>query len=539
MPLVRSSCMALVIYAVSGVVFASHFDVYILTGQSNSLGTTSSNETMISPGTHVADAQTHFFWSNVNTTSTDPGSINLYGNSGGMITTLQAQQGDGGGNPTFWGPEFGLARTLYDSGNADVMIIKLSRGGGGNSFWLPPSGHMHNHLQAQLDIALSAIENLGHTFAVKGLMYLQGESNNAAEAAAADSRLQTLISNVQSHINSNYANAAGNMYSVVGEIAASQSSGNRSLTTNLQEALGDSSNQVAFFRTRDQPLKADGIHFGGGAKLEIGRRFADAFNSRTWVEHPNLLAGYSANEGSVEAIPHPIAQGLRESGAQILGVTMEEVNDSGTPAWRILDNSSSSNPEYRQTLVSDDFQKMFEQGWVFKTTVKVVSGGGLALWGVDTADDPGWGVVGANGNLNGFQLNRVNGDELVVGLWQGANPVNLGPGSADQFHTFELRGAAGSRLFDFYIDGAIQEAGVDLTLGSGHPSFKNALVFNSGSTGGTGLEVYWNEVSLFVVPEPAAGYLAAFCGIVLLVQQAIRRTRNGSADSPRLTPTAS
>ena len=181
------------------------------------------------------------------------------------------QQGDGGANTMFWGPEFGMARTLFDAGNANVMVIKASRGGGGNGFWLPTTGHMNNHLLAQIDVALTAAQNAGHTFDVKGFMYLQGESNGAAEAAAAGTRLQALIDGVQSHINANFSDAAANMYSVIGEVAASGSSANRITTTNMQKALATASATVGFFETHDQLLKSDNIHFGKDAKLEIGR----------------------------------------------------------------------------------------------------------------------------------------------------------------------------------------------------------------------------------------------------------------------------
>ncbi|MGI9456391.1 MAG: sialate O-acetylesterase, partial [Aeoliella sp.] len=493
----------LVVLAASTPVPAENLDVYILTGQSNSLGTTNLEGAGFDPGVHPADAQTEFFWSNVSTSSSDPNNIVLYGDSGGAITTLQMQQG-ASPSPNFWGPEFGMARTLFDSGNSNVMVIKASRGGGGNQFWLPTTGHMHNHVLAQVDAGLTAAENAGHTFDVKGFMYLQGESNNGAGAAAADTRLQTLIDDVQTHINTNYAGAAANMYSVIGEIAASTSNANRAMTTNLQQALAASSSSIGFIPTRDQPLKSDGIHFGRNSKLEIGRRFGDAFNSRSWVEGPNVLAGYSANQGSADAVPHPIVQGLTELGGIIPGVTLDEINDGGTPAWRVVDNSRNANPGYQQALDAPDFQQMFDQGWNLKATAKVISGGGLALWGVDTGNDPGWGIAGGSGNLNGFQLSRVNGDELEVGLWQNQTPVNLGPGSADLYHTFELRGAAGSSLFNFYIDGQLQSTGHDLTTGTGFAGFENSLTFNSGTSGGTGLEVYWNEVSLTVVPEPAS-----------------------------------
>lgn len=258
---------------------AKCFDVYILTGQSNSLGTTELEGTTFDPGTHPADICTAFFWSNVAPSSSDPNNITLYGDSAGSITRLKMQQGDGV-NPSFWGPEFGFARRLFEAGRSDVMIIKVSRGGGGNRHWLPTTGHMANHLLKQIDLALTSIRNSGDTFTIRGLMYLQGESNSDDEAAVADSRLQTLIDYVQSHINADYSGAAASMYTVVGELASSSAGAARVKTTALQKSLAMGSCKVDFFETNDLPLKSDAIHFGRDAKLEIGRRFADAFISQ-------------------------------------------------------------------------------------------------------------------------------------------------------------------------------------------------------------------------------------------------------------------
>ena len=500
---------------------ADVFDVYLLTGQSNSLGTTNL-EDPFDPGFHPADGETDFYWSNVSTSSTDPNNIVLLGDSEGGITTLQMQQG-AAPSPNFWGPEFGLARTLWDGGQPNALVIKVSRGGGGNSAWLPSSGHMHNHFLTEIETALTALQDAGHAFDVRGLMYLQGESNNATEANLADVRLSGLIDSVQSHINANFSNAASEMYSVAAEIAASQSNANRMTSTARQRALGSANNHIAFFETRDLAVKSDGLHFGRGAKLEIGRRFADAFHSQSWIEDPRRLGGYSANVGSLQAIPHPVAQGYSEM-AEGNDISAQGFNDAGTPAWRTQDNNLSEHVDYRQTLTSDDFHKMFTDGWTFQVTAKVVSGGGLALWSIGQNDDPGWGLDFRT--MNGFELERVNGDELAVHLWQEeSTTVNLGPGSADAFHSFEIRGAAGTRLFDFYVDGILRSSGHDLRDGLGILGVENQFLFASdltipraGPREGVGMhDVYWNELSLHTVPEPATHSLVALSVMILLL----------------------
>jgi len=257
--------------------------VYILTGQSNSLGTTQFegiNPALYGPGSHDADGVTMFFWSNVDAGNTAYPPV-LYGDSGGGLLSLQVQQG-GGADPSFWGPEFGLARRLYEAGDGEVLIIKASRGGGGNTWWdkasfevEPDNGHMWGHLADTTELALGAALELGRGVEVRGLLYLQGESNSDSEAALADVRLADLVANLTAHIEGVVPGAAADMHTVIGEIAASGSTSARVSTTELQEALAESSPDISFVGTSDLPLKEDGIHFGKAAKLAIGERFAD------------------------------------------------------------------------------------------------------------------------------------------------------------------------------------------------------------------------------------------------------------------------
>ncbi|MCA9241813.1 MAG: hypothetical protein KDA37_16500 [Planctomycetales bacterium] len=276
-------------------------DVYIITGQSNSLGTTSL-EVSAGPGEHAADTQTEFYWSNVRSTNVGYPPA-LYGDSAGSLAPLQTQQGDGAANPSFWGPEFGLARRLNETGSQNVLIIKASRGGGGNTYWDKTAydadndaGHMWGHLRDTVDAGLAAVDN-ADTFQVRGLVYLQGESNSPSEAAVADARLQALIGNLKGHIESTYPGVTDNMHTVVGEIAASGSSSSRIQTTQLQSALASGYPSISFVTTNDLPLKSDGIHFGSAAKLTIGQRFADVFIGVS--EQPNGITGDVNQDGVV------------------------------------------------------------------------------------------------------------------------------------------------------------------------------------------------------------------------------------------------
>lgn len=273
----------LLLASVPTVAHAELLNVYILTGQSNALGTTSNEGTTAAqygPESNASDMHTKFFWSNVSGGGYPP---NVYGDSAGSIKSLQIQQGRGV-DPTFWGPEFGFARALSTAGPTNLLIIKACRGGGGNTLWDKSSfdadhasGHMWGHLRDTVDAGLTAAIARGHQVRVRGLLYMQGESNASAEAAIADQRLSKLSADLQQHIDANFPHVADGMKTVIGEIAASSSNADRMTTTSLQRSLSDRSAIMVFIQTHDLPLKSDGLHFGRDAKLEIGRRFAEPF----------------------------------------------------------------------------------------------------------------------------------------------------------------------------------------------------------------------------------------------------------------------
>ena len=262
---------------------AAPVDVYIFTGQSNALGTTELETADSYPHPHPADAAIRMFWSNV-TADNSLYPPKLYGNSAGRFAPLQIQQGDGKANPRFWGPEFGFARILYEANWTNFVIIKATRGGGGNSYWdkstfeiNPNRGHMWGHLRDTVQAALAALVKEGKPFVVRGFLYIQGESNDSSEAEIADLRFSQLVSNLTDTINTQYPGAAVGMRTAVVEIAASQSNPARQITTKKQIALTKVDQTIAFVPTQDLPLKSDKLHFGKQAKLETGKRMAKCF----------------------------------------------------------------------------------------------------------------------------------------------------------------------------------------------------------------------------------------------------------------------
>lgn len=245
---------------------ATHYEIYLLTGQSNSLGCTAyaKKKKKSFPPKSYRDKKISFFWSNRSTRGGD-GDAALIGNSGGKITTLQAQQGEGK-NLQFWGPEIGFARALHKAGKKNFIIIKASRGGGGNSYW-SKGKQMYQHVLETTKQCEAILTKRGDTFSYAGLLYLQGESNNAAEAKNAGNHFLELWQNLQQDLTN-----AKKMKAYIGGIAAGRQ---HKITSAQQEALAEKNNMVHFFSNTDLKKHLyDGLHFDQSAKLKIGKRFA-------------------------------------------------------------------------------------------------------------------------------------------------------------------------------------------------------------------------------------------------------------------------
>jgi hypothetical protein len=252
------------------VVTAKRLTVFVLTGQSNSLGTTADPaEEDISPGADPRDAGTAFFWRNRSTRAGDGPAV-LYGDSEGRICRLQAQQGEGA-NRLFWGPEIGFGRRLAEAGVTNILIIKASRGGGGNSHWIK-NAEMYGHIVETARQALSALPQ-GVEFDIAALLYVQGESDSEAEARSSGERLRMLAQNLREDLPQ-----AENMKVLLGGIAAAGPI--RDIVRQQQSDLAASDPSFRYIDTLDlRPKLYDQLHFNKSAKLELGRRLADA-----WLE---------------------------------------------------------------------------------------------------------------------------------------------------------------------------------------------------------------------------------------------------------------
>ncbi|MBK1826898.1 sialate O-acetylesterase [Haloferula rosea] len=277
--------------------------IFILTGQSNSLGTLATSDATMrrdAPGTHPAESAMNvpFFWNN--RADGTPAGSDALGDSGGVWVDLAPQQGGYyPNNDDHWGPEIGFARMLWDAGYRDFGIVKASRGGGGNSFWVKGSSdsHMYDHLVSTVTAATAAIPSGFTDFTISGVLYLQGESNNAIEADEADSRFDDLLDNLQTDLG-----ASAPLNGVLGEIAGGSST-NRNLTRSRQQTLANTRPDIGYASSAGT-TQHDGLHYTADSQLLIGERMAaemigtGALGTESLPAWSDLHAWYVSDHGT-------------------------------------------------------------------------------------------------------------------------------------------------------------------------------------------------------------------------------------------------
>lgn len=254
---------------------AAPLKIFVMTGQSNSLGTLGTTDIAMrhgAVGSHPAEQAggVPFYWDH-RSDGTPAGDLAL-GASGGW-TVLGAQTGGVyAGNDDHWGPEIGFARMLWDAGHRDFAIVKASRGGGGNGFWQKGSAddHMYDHLLATVQAATATLPPGFSACRIAGLLYVQGESNNATEAAEAGSRFSELLANLKADLPATTA-----MTGVFGEIAGTGST--RDTTRNNQLALANTRSDIGYAESTGLAAhNQDGltIHYDAESQILLGERMA-------------------------------------------------------------------------------------------------------------------------------------------------------------------------------------------------------------------------------------------------------------------------
>ena len=173
---------------ITSVSHAEDIDLFILAGQSNAQGWVGTGADY-PKDPHGSDATIRFYW-------VAPG----LSDSAGQWTTLQPQ---GDKYLSYFGPEVSFARRLKAAGY-NPAIFKYSRGSTSIAqHWKGPgNGLLYDQMVYELKKALTGLEKEGHKIRVRGLVWIQGESDakTPAMANAYQSGLKRLIDDFRRNV---------------------------------------------------------------------------------------------------------------------------------------------------------------------------------------------------------------------------------------------------------------------------------------------------------------------------------------------------
>lgn len=278
---------------------ASTLHIYILTGQSNSLGavkgTPASSELLDQYRSSVQ------MWNGNMTQSTG-----VCFDKNPSWQTVAPQAPTYSGNMCM-GPEYGFAHMMerkgwQTSGGDGVAVVKASLDGGGNHYWVKGTA-AYNSILATVKNALTAVDGTPYgQIELSGLMYLQGESDTSAEVLVAQERYLAFFDNLKSDLEAAGIDTSALTQSVLGECATwngTEATATKNGTTvssaSEQKALADARDDIGWVHTRDLTKITSGdsmqVHYDGKSQITIGARYAYTMAMQQGIDVGSVRGG--------------------------------------------------------------------------------------------------------------------------------------------------------------------------------------------------------------------------------------------------------
>jgi hypothetical protein len=249
---------------------ASHWDVYLLGGQSNMDGRGGNNH-LIGVLAPWSQPQT-----NVRIWYANPMNYNHpltpnYNTGWRVLEPGFSLPGNFSPKPVpspCFGPELSFVTSLAAANPSQhLALIKVTQGGTDlNADWKPSNGYMYICLTNTARAALEALASEGATCTLRGMIWHQGENDSTGSAATNyEANLTELISSLRRDL------GVANLPVVVGELATNKSAVVRQAQFNVAQNL-----PYVGFASADALQTIDSTHFDSAGVVTLGQRFAAA-----------------------------------------------------------------------------------------------------------------------------------------------------------------------------------------------------------------------------------------------------------------------
>ncbi|MDC1349703.1 sialate O-acetylesterase [Akkermansiaceae bacterium] len=270
--------------ALTSLVQAEHYRVYLLGGQSNGNGRGDAAELAVPPldafGLGAAQTDVLFYWDKTQSTTNGNLTQNTW-------LDLQKDSGHGVNSPAGHAVEFGselsFGRAMADNDpSVKIAIIKYTHGGTNLHTQWAAGGTNYNSFTTTVQSGLAALTALGHTYEMGGMVWIQGESDTgSANAPNYEVNLTDLIARVRQDTFGGLTSGGMTLPFIISGLADSQYS---NITTvgsgpyivrQAQETVAAAARQAAFVDTDGLATYSNGaVHFQASAQITIGQQSA-------------------------------------------------------------------------------------------------------------------------------------------------------------------------------------------------------------------------------------------------------------------------
>ncbi len=310
----------------------THYNLYILSGQSNASGR--ANFAGNVPASE-ADASVIYYYDTDTT-----GSFSDIKQSGGY-TTLGPTSND------VFGPEIGIGRTLVEFNESNPGIIKFTRGGTNlDEDWDPDatSGHMlYSELLSQIDEATSLLTNAGHSYTLKGLFWAQGASDaTEARTAVYEANLTEFIARLRADL------GIADLPVIIARTSEKDGYPYREVIQAAQMSVADADSHADWVNASDLS-RFDGSHYDAPSLLIFGERLAKSFLALTDGYYANWSEAFDWGETSIEqrdSEDDPDHDGLINAAERALG-TNPLKGDAHNAVQQLIDVSGDGSVQFR------------------------------------------------------------------------------------------------------------------------------------------------------------------------------------------------
>ncbi len=252
---------------------AEHYQVYLLGGQSNGNGRADAAQ-LVAP-LNAAQTDVRFYWHR--TQAAD--------NVGWLLEDqwidLAPGSGHGTGEPVYekeFGTEVSFGRAMADAKPTEnIAIIKYTHGGTTlDSSW-SATGTQYTTFVPTVQAALSALTTAGHTYALRGMLWVQGEtdSNDATGSDNYQTNLTNLVTRVRTDLNSGQtfpfvlSTLSNSQYADIATVGSGPYK-----VRQAQETVAAADPTVGIVITDGYSVRSDVIHFDHTALVTLGENLA-------------------------------------------------------------------------------------------------------------------------------------------------------------------------------------------------------------------------------------------------------------------------